>query len=108
MMPRRHTGRWSWSGRPAKAVLLLGLFLSVLGVANSATLHQLIHSDAASANHHCAATLLASGQVDAPASAVQVVPAAPISVSLIFPDISAPAEISFNLPLGRGPPAPLS
>ena len=48
---------------PASALLLtvLLLFLSVAGA--SPALHQLIHADACSANHTCAITLFAKGQI---------------------------------------------
>jgi hypothetical protein len=74
----------------------------------SATLHKAVHPNANKADHHCAATLLASGQVDAAANAV----AAPaISLILIAENnfkVSPPATPSFNLSLSRGPPALLS
>jgi len=89
-------------------VALLGLFLSVVAMASSATLHKVVHPNAAQTDHSCAATMLASGQVEA-APSVAVVPAiplVPIFASLF--EVSTPSVASFNLPLSRGPPALLS
>ena len=88
--------------------MLLGLFLSVLAVSNSATLHKLFHPNAAQADHSCAATMLSSGQVDAAPSLVvaPVVPLIPLVVDR--PEVSFPSVVSFNLSLSRGPPALLS
>ena len=107
-MPLPQRGWKRLEHKRAKALLLLSLFFSVFAMANFATLHQLVHADAASAEHHCAATLLASGQIDAPSGITALVaPALPIAF-LIFLDVPAPAGISFNVPLTRGPPAVLS
>jgi hypothetical protein len=96
------------ASRRAKAALLLGLFLSVLGVATSATLHQAIHPNANQADHHCAATLLASGHVDAAATATLLPAVLLVPVVANRFKISCPTIPSFNLPLSRGPPALLS
>src|ERR1041384_2466652 len=96
------------ASRRAKAALLLGLLLSVLGMVASGTLHKVVHPNANSSDHHCAATLFASGQVDAAPSdiAAPAVCLAPIAANRFF--FSAPSVPSFNLPLSRGPPALLS
>jgi len=88
--------------------VLLGLFLSVLAMATSATLHKVVHPNAAQADHSCAVTMLASGQVESAPSgaAVPELPLVPMVVSLF--EVSSPSVVSFNLPLSRGPPALLS
>ncbi len=94
--------------RPKVAVLLLGLFLSVFVLANSSTLHHVLHPTADSADHHCAVTLLLTGQVEVPALAAAVAVPAVMVEQKPAPEISHPAGSSFNLPLSRGPPAQLS
>ncbi len=93
------------ASRRAKAALLLGLFLCVLGPATSATLHKAIHPNATQPDHHCAATLLASGQVDAAATATVLPAISLIALAANSFEVSRPAVPSFNLPLSRGPPA---
>ena len=95
-------------GRRVKAALLLGLFLSVFGMATSAQLHQVFHPTAGQADHHCAATMLASGKVDAAPSVITVPVAALLPAFVVWFEISSPSVASFNLPLSRGPPALLS
>lgn len=96
------------AGRRAKAALLLGLFLSVLGMIASATLHRAVCANTNQADHHCAATLLASGQVDAAATATVLPATSLITLAAKRFEISRPAVPSFNLPLSRGPPVLLS
>ena len=90
---------------PLKAVLLLGLFLSVIAMAYSGILHKALHANAANPDHHCAVTLLASGQIDAPAGIPPVVPLKIAPVCFLLPELPIPTGVSFNLPQGRGPPA---
>jgi hypothetical protein len=91
-----------------RGTVLLVLFFSLLAMAFSARLHQALHTDAANADHHCAVTLLASGQMDAPAIIAAVVHIPVVSTSFFQPDLPLPAGVSFNLAHGRGPPALLS
>ena len=97
-----------WKSKQLKSVVLLGLFLSVLAMATSATLHKVVHPNATRSDHSCAATLLASGYVEAAASmtAAPAVPLVPVVANLF--EVSSPSIASFNLPLSRGPPALLS
>ncbi len=104
----RLNGMNGTQGRRVIAVLLLGLFLSVLGLATSTQLHQVFHPTANQADHHCAVTLLASGKVDAASSVVAVPLAGFIPVFAVRVAVSPPSVPSFNLPLSRGPPALLS
>ena len=85
---------------------LLVLFLSALCVANSATLHGLLHVDAGKPGHECAATLLAQGQF-APPPAIPVIPAVvPVvtpAVTLLARNILVAED--YTLLPGRAPPA---
>ena len=87
---------------------MLGLFLSVLGLASSTTLHGTFHPNASDPDHHCVVTLLTSGQVEVSAGMAAVIVPAVFLVSCVFREPSFQAEVSFNLPLSRGPPALLS
>jgi hypothetical protein len=94
--------------RPLMAGLLLGLFLSVLAVAQFRALHHALHPEAGQPGHQCAATLLSSGQVDSAAADLSV-SIAPVAVRVgAAPEIAPlPAPDFFLLP-GRGPPASLT
>jgi hypothetical protein len=104
----RLTGLSRAAGKRAKAALLLGLLLSVLAMVTSATLHKVVHPDANKADHYCAVTMLASGQVDAAPSAVSLPEVSLTAVVANRFEVSSVAVPSFNLPLSRGPPALLS
>jgi hypothetical protein len=91
-----------------QGVLLLALFLSLLALANSAALHTALHPNATSADHHCAVTLLSSGQVQAGTVTVLCPVPPTVVIGLVFVSPSFEAGASFNLPLSRGPPALLS
>jgi len=88
--------------------LLVAVVLLLNALLASPALHELIHKDAGHADHECAITLFAHGQVD---SASGEVPAAAPTVwietasSIIF---SVPGTAIQNLPPGRGPPAGIS
>ena len=91
-------------GKPALAVLLLGLVLLLNAMAAVPALHELIHKDADEAGHQCAVTLFAHGHVESAIGHVPVVlPAAVIEITphFIFSLFSPAIE---NLPLGRAPP----
>jgi hypothetical protein len=82
--------------------VLLVLLLNLM--AASPSLHEYFHADAGKADHHCAVTLFAHGQVDAPAVDV----ALPLPAALIefCPQlfVSIPNALVATLPPGRGPP----
>jgi hypothetical protein len=80
------------------------LFLSLLGA--SPSLHKLLHADADAADHSCAITLFAKGQIDA----VAVEPLA-AKLAMLFGVVVLLSE-TFQFPLanyrfsrGRAPPA---
>ena len=82
--------------------ILLVLLLNLLAAAPS--LHEYFHTDAGKAEHQCAVTMFAHGQVDSPV----VVAALPIPPALteFFPQcsVSIPNALVATLPPGRGPP----
>jgi len=84
------------------------LFVLLLAMAASPALHQAIHPDANDPSHHCAISLLAQGQIEAPGVGAPVCftfascDSAPLFCLSVF---SAAVEF---LPPARGPPASLS
>ena len=104
----RHRRRKGPFDRSFKGLLLLGLFLSVVGLASSSGLHKTFHPNASNPDHHCVVTLLSSGQVELSAGMAAVVAPVVFQISSVFLDPSYETEVSFNLPLSRGPPALLS
>jgi hypothetical protein len=82
--------------------VLLVLLLNLL--AASLSLHKHLHTDAGKTQHHCAVTLFAHGQVDAPVVDVaSPVPVAPVEF-LPQSSVSIPNALVATLPPGRGPP----
>jgi hypothetical protein len=104
----RHRGRKGPFGRSFKGLVLLGLFISVMGLASSSGLHKAFHPNASKADHHCVVTLLTSGQVEVSAGMAPVIGPDLLLISSVFREPSFRTEVSFNLPLSRGPPALLS
>ena len=94
-------------GKAVIASLLVCLVLLLDAMAACPALHELIHKDADSDEHHCAVTMFAHGQVDS--ATVQVSAVTPTvsveTVPQIVFSIFAPAIE--NLPAGRGPPVSL-
>ena len=91
-------------GKAIIASLLAGLVLLLDAMAACPQLHELIHNDAGSAEHQCAVTLFAHGQVDSAAVEVAAVaPNIPVEAvpQLTFSIFSPAIE---NLPAGRAPP----
>jgi len=86
--------------------VLLVLLLNLL--AASSSLHEIFHHDANQAEHHCAVTLFAHGQVDS--ATVDVSPAAPVASAQLSPrlEFSVFAPAIENLPAGRAPPTTVS
>src|SRR5882757_7260583 len=85
--------------------ILLVLLLNLL--AASPSLHEYFHADAGKADHQCAVTMFAHGQMDALVVDVAVIiSAAPIEFSPQF-SVSIPNALVATLPPGRGPPVSL-
>jgi hypothetical protein len=94
---------------------LLALFLSVLALTLSETLHHEMHVESGEAEHHqehdhhqCAVTMLQSGQVDV--LVVSVTPIVNVGAALppLWSENSFVWSVDFTLPPSCGPPALLS
>jgi hypothetical protein len=93
------------SRRRLSALPCLALFLVLEIFAGSGVLHKSIHADSAAPGHHCVITLLAQGQVHAPAAALGWV--AFVSVFLFCLPLTRAALVSsfvYRLCPSRGPP----
>ena len=91
-------------GQAIIASLLTGIVLLLNAMAASPSLHEWFHPDAGKADHQCAVTMFAHGQVDS--ASVDV----PVPALLTFVETVPSFKISFftpaieNLPAGRAPP----
>ena len=89
---------------PAFLLAALIIFLSLLG--SSPALHKLIHADSDSADHSCAITLFAKGQIDA----AMVAPLA-VGLVMLFGGIALLSETvqfplaNYRYSRSRAPPA---
>jgi hypothetical protein len=88
--------------------MLLMLFLSVLALTVSETLHHEVHAEAGEAEHQCAATMLQSGQFEMPAVTVAATTEAPVAWLELAPEINFVRSVELSLPPSCGPPALLS
>jgi hypothetical protein len=93
------------NSRRVWAVFGLALFLFVQLLSTSTVLHKLVHSDADSVNHHCAVTMLLSGQVNA---AEALVPLVAFVAALIFllPSLQSAvlSPVDYRFSASRAPP----
>jgi hypothetical protein len=90
--------------KPLIGGLLVAFVLLLNAMAASPALHEFFHTDADRADHQCAVTLFAHGQMDAADVAV-----AAIVPPVVAEFISIPATLIFSsavetLPPGRAPP----
>ncbi len=96
--------------RTAKTVLVAFLLLQMpvlLALAACPSLHQALHHDSNSSEHHCAVTMFAHGQVDsAVVEVAAILPVTPVEFSPLTL-VSIPNAPAATLPPGRGPPASL-
>jgi hypothetical protein len=92
-------------GKPALAVLLIGLVLLLNAMAAAPALHELIHKDANNASHSCAATLFAHGHVESVVCDVPVVLPATLVETTPHVEFSRFSTAIENLPPGRAPPS---
>jgi hypothetical protein len=90
------------------AVLQLVLFLFVLAMATSESLHRALHHDADEPNHQCAVTMLHAGQVNAPTADAPIIRPQPITSALPVIESFFVASEVFYLPPSCGPPALLA
>jgi len=87
------------------AALMLGLFLSLHALAASDFLHQELCSDAHAADHHCAVSVFAQGQIEAPAHFNHVVEPPAAILEPLLPSLPPAACPDHLEPPGRAPPA---
>jgi hypothetical protein len=97
-------GQFKQRGKAFVASLLVCLVLLLDAMAAAPSLHELFHADAGKADHQCAVTLFAHGQVDS--ATVDVSVSAPMTFAVVAPqvEISVFAPAIENLPAGRAPP----
>jgi hypothetical protein len=94
-----------WSAKALFCVLAMGSLLLATAMEASPALHKLIHRDADSKGHSCAATTLARGQVlSAGAPNVLSILAGVVFVSVILEFFRPQFERDLRLPVGRAPP----
>lgn len=86
--------------------VLLYFFVAVM--ASSPACHRIIHPDADQGDHHCAATLLSRGQVDAASIVVIVVRPIFVQSELVLPEAPETTAIKYRLLPERAPPSHLS
>jgi len=94
------------ASQAAIASLLTGLVLLLNAMSASPTLHEWFHADAGKAEHQCAVTLFAHGQMDSASVAVPVVAALALIPSVPSVEISVFHPVIEQLPAGRAPPIP--
>ena len=80
------------------------LVLLLNAMASSPELHEFFHADAGHADHECAVTLFAHGQVESPVMDMAAI--VPVATVEFLPQISVsvPIAVVESLPPGRGPP----
>jgi len=94
-------------GRTVKTVLstlLILQLLVLLALVACPALHHALHHDSDSSEHHCAVTIFAHGQVDAPVvEAAAVLPADAVEFLPLISVSVFNAQVE-TFPPGRGPP----
>jgi len=91
--------------RRLTALLCLLLFLTLQIFAASGALHRALHADAAAADHHCAITLLAQGQLQSPGQPLGLLAfVATLIFSLPLLQKAAGSRLDWRLSPGRAPP----
>jgi hypothetical protein len=94
----------SRKAKRACAALWLGVFLLLQAMVVFPGLHELFHSDAADADHHCAVTLFTHGQVHGADAAVPVLRPEPAAVFIQAWSEAVFVSADVRLLPGRGPP----
>lgn len=90
------------------ALLWLGVFLFLQAMLLFPAVHQLVHPDSGDADHQCAVTLFAHGQVDCSDTAVPVIRSEPVAVFIQSWREAGFVSLDLRLIPGRDPPSPLS
>ena len=98
------TRQFKPAGRAVIASVLTGLVLLLNAMAASPSLHELIHADAGKADHECAVTLFAHGQVDSASVAVPMVALLTLIQTVPTVAISVFHPVIDRLRAGRAPP----
>lgn len=88
----------------AIALVLAGIVLLLNAMAASPSLHELFHPDAGQAQHQCAVTMFAHGQVDSASVDVPVAAPVPLTQTVSPVEFSVYSPAIENLPAGRAPP----
>lgn len=88
--------------------MLLLQFVSLLALSQSESLHKALHQDAGKPDHHCAVTMLHSGQVETPTFAVVLIPPVTATTTLVVLESFFVQSVDYSLPPSCGPPALLS
>lgn len=93
-----------WPGRMA-AVLMLGLWLGLIGLSSSESLHRLFHSDSQQATHECLVTFFSKSHLLAAFAPVVALLAVFVCFGLLrFADAGLPPMAGLRLAPSRGPP----
>ena len=94
--------------RRLAAGLMLGLLLSVLSMVHFQALHKALHPDANQPGHHCAVTLLSSGQIDSATCDVNVSFAPAVVFTCVTLETLLLPVSDISLLPSRAPPASLT
>jgi hypothetical protein len=86
------------------SLALLGLFLTLLALADVPALHRAIHPDANSPDHECSITLLARGHIDSCNTAIKVMAPAAVVIAMVTPPPVIFVSRENLLRPARGPP----
>lgn len=93
-------------GRIAPVALMLCLWLGLVVLANSQTLHHCLHEDSSQPNHECVVGLVGAGGAVALSAGADVLCVVP---GFVFQPVrcgdSCHIEADVQLPAGRGPPS---
>ena len=87
------------------ASVLTGVVLLLNAMAVSPALHECFHADAGSAEHQCAVTLFAHGQMDSVVANVPILASVTLVWTVPAVQFSVFRPVIENLPAGRAPPA---
>jgi len=97
--------KYSATARHLIAGLLLALFLFVLAMAHYKALHHAFHGDSERAEHQCAVTLLATGQIDLPTSAAILSFVSFVFLMALARQTDTFLSVDYLFALGRAPPS---
>jgi hypothetical protein len=90
------------------SLLCLAIFLSLQALVTCPALHKWLHHDADKADHDCAVTMLAHGNLHLGSSTPVVVSPAPSVIEKVLEPISLVLRVNYRLLPGRAPPSVLA